>query len=329
MDVQIKNLTMTFDTQKAVDDLSATIHSGEMVSLLGPSGCGKSTTLMLLAGLHKPTSGEILFGGKDVTKIEAEHRGIGMVFQNYALYPHFSVLKNILFPLKMLKVPKKEALERAMDMAKMVQIEALIDRKPSQLSGGQQQRVAIARALVKRPNLLLLDEPLSNLDARLRLEMREEIRRIQLEVGITAIFVTHDQEEAMSISDRIMLMKDGKLQQESTPQEMYRRPVNLFAAKFIGAPPINILIRDDETLGIRPEHLYFTEESPFFTGTATHIENIGKDTIIRIKSDSNATETLLLITPAETTIKLGDPCKLGVKPENIHHFDTKTEERKD
>lgn len=232
---------MRFDQTTAVDHLNVTIAEGKLVSLLGPSGCGKSTTLYMLAGLYQPTEGEIYFGDRIVNKIEPEHREIGMVFQNYALYPHLTVLKNILFPLKMAKVPKKEAEERAKEMAALVQIDHLLDRKPSQLSGGQQQRVAIARALVKKPKLLLLDEPLSNLDARLRLEMREEIRRIQQEVGITTIFVTHDQEEAMSISDQVLLMKDGKKQQYSAPQDMYDYPINKFVTQFLGNPPINLM----------------------------------------------------------------------------------------
>ena len=319
MNIELKNLQMHFDAVKAVDDVSVLIKSGEMVSLLGPSGCGKSTTLMMLAGLYRPTGGQIMFGNENVTKVAAEKRGIGMVFQNYALYPHLTVLKNILFPLKMLKVPKAQALARAMAMAEMVKIEHLINRKPGQLSGGQQQRVAIARALVKEPKLLLLDEPLSNLDARLRLEMREEIRRIQLEVGITAIFVTHDQEEAMSISDRIILMKDGKLQQDSPPQDMYRFPVNTFAAQFIGSPPINMLVREQIEYGIRPEHFFLTTDGEsFFEGEVSHKETIGRDTLIRVK---NGMETVRALIDADQNIQLGDQCRLGVKKQNIHMFD--------
>jgi ABC-type sugar transport system ATPase subunit len=308
----------------AVNNFTATIKSGEMVSLLGPSGCGKSTTLMLLAGLYRPTAGEIHFGDENVTKVEAEKRGIGMVFQNYALYPHLTVRKNILFPLKMKRTPRAEAQRRMLDIAKLVQIEHLLDRKPGQLSGGQQQRVAIARALVKEPKLLLLDEPLSNLDARLRLEMREEIRRIQLEVGITAIFVTHDQEEAMSISDRIMLMKDGVLQQESHPQEMYRRPVNTFAAEFIGSPPINMLTRQGQRIGIRPEHLSLVDNDGFFSGEVSHLETIGRDTLIRVKSRQDNNETVRAFVDGDTRLRIGDFCHLAAKDENIHRFDPET-----
>ena len=241
MKIKLENLYKTFEDTIAVNNLNLEIKDGELISILGPSGCGKSTTLFLIAGLHSPDSGNIYFGDKIVNKVEAEDRGIGMVFQNYALYPHMSVLKNIMFPLEMQGFNKKEREEMAIEMAKITKIEEFLNRKPSQLSGGQQQRVAIARALVKKPKILLLDEPLSNLDARLRIEMREEIKRIQKEVNITTIFVTHDQEEAMSISDRILLMKDGICQQYDTPKNMYTKPKNKFVAKFLGNPPINFI----------------------------------------------------------------------------------------
>ena len=220
MEVRLEGITKSFGDFTAVNNLNVTIEDGTLAGLLGPSGCGKSTTLYMIAGLEKPTSGRIYFGDEDVTDLPAEKRGIGLVFQNYALYPHMTVRQNIMFPLENAKVPKAEALKIAQEMADLVQIGHLMDRKPGELSGGQQQRVAIARAIAKKPRVLLLDEPLSNLDARLRLETREEIRRIQQETGITTIFVTHDQEEAMSITDSIVLMKDGVLQQKEAPQEI-------------------------------------------------------------------------------------------------------------
>ena len=241
MKVTLEHLTKRFTDVTAVSDFSATLEHGELISLLGPSGCGKSTILNMLAGILPVTSGRILFDDDDVTNMPPEKRGIGLVFQNYALYPHMTVMQNICFPLEVQKVPKKERLERAMEIAKLVHVDAMLKRRPAQLSGGQQQRVAIARALVKNPRLLLLDEPLSNLDARLRLEMREEIRRIQQRTGVTTIFVTHDQEEAMSISDRIVLMKLGVLQQNDLPQNLYNQPANQFVADFLGNPPINNL----------------------------------------------------------------------------------------
>ena len=252
MKVVLQNLTKRFPNRNkkgddviAVNDFNFEIPDGKLIGLLGPSGCGKSTTLNLICGLETPTSGKILFGDDDVTRLPPESRGVGLVFQNYALYPHLTVLDNILFPLQNLrgaeKLTRQQMQEKALTAAKLVQIDQLLERKPSELSGGQQQRVAITRALVKMPRVLLLDEPLSNLDARLRLQTREEIRRIQQETGITTIFVTHDQDEAMSISDMIVVMKDGVVQQIGQPQDVYDSPVNLFVATFLGTPPINVL----------------------------------------------------------------------------------------
>lgn len=268
MKVTLQNLTKKFPSRNkkqpadviAVNDFTFEIPDGVLLGLLGPSGCGKSTTLNLLSGLQKPTSGRIFFGDDDVTDLPAENRGVGLVFQNYALYPHLTVRQNITFPLENRtgkdKLTRQQMADMALEAAKLVQIEELMDRKPKELSGGQQQRVAIARALVKMPRILLLDEPLSNLDARLRLQTREEIRRIQKATGITTVFVTHDQEEAMSISDLIVVMKDGVVQQIGKPQAVYDSPVNLFVAKFLGTPPINVF--DGE---VKDEHLYIGEEA--------------------------------------------------------------------
>ena len=268
MKVTLQNLTKKFPSRNkkqpadviAVNDFTFEIPDGVLLGLLGPSGCGKSTTLNLLSGLQKPTSGRIFFGDDDVTDLPAENRGVGLVFQNYALYPHLTVRQNITFPLENRtgkdKLTHQQMADRALEAAKLVQIEELMDRKPKELSGGQQQRVAIARALVKMPRILLLDEPLSNLDARLRLQTREEIRRIQKATGITTVFVTHDQEEAMSISDLIVVMKDGVVQQIGKPQAVYDSPVNLFVAKFLGTPPINVF--DGE---VKDGHLYIGEEA--------------------------------------------------------------------
>ena len=268
MKVTLQNLTKKFPSRNkkqpadviAVNDFTFEIPDGVLLGLLGPSGCGKSTTLNLLSGLQKPTSGRIFFGDDDVTDLPAENRGVGLVFQNYALYPHLTVRQNITFPLENRtgkdKLTHQQMADMALEAAKLVQIEELMDRKPKELSGGQQQRVAIARALVKMPRILLLDEPLSNLDARLRLQTREEIRRIQKATGITTVFVTHDQEEAMSISDLIVVMKDGVVQQIGKPQAVYDSPVNLFVAKFLGTPPINVF--DGE---VKDGHLYISEEA--------------------------------------------------------------------
>ncbi|MCH4057157.1 MAG: ABC transporter ATP-binding protein [Lactobacillaceae bacterium] len=273
MEVTFKDVSLSYDgTREILHHLNFTIPEGTLVSILGPSGCGKSTTLMMISGLLAPTSGKIFFGDKDVTKQDALARKVGMVFQNYALYPHLTVLENIMFPLKMAKVKKPERKKRALELAKLVHVEDQINKKPGALSGGQQQRVAIARALAKEPSLLLLDEPLSNLDARLRIEMREEIRRIQQETGVTTIFVTHDQDEALHISDHIMVLNNGDMQQFSSAETLYDNPSNLFVAKFIGEPVINTLaiadfqgeldqhvpadiLKQAVSVGIRPEAL--------------------------------------------------------------------------
>ena len=241
MKVTLKNVTKKFGSTVAVNNFSATFPDGHLICLLGPSGCGKSTVLNILCGILDVTSGQVFFDNEDVTSLSPEQRNIGMVFQNYALYPHLTVLENIAFPLEVQKVNKKIRIEKAKEIAKLVHVESLLHRYPGELSGGQQQRVAIARALIKNPKLLLMDEPLSNLDARLRLEMREEIRRIQIETGVTTIFVTHDQDEAMSISDSIILMKDGNLAQEGLCNDLYNQPNSKFVADFLGNPPINVV----------------------------------------------------------------------------------------
>ena len=241
MKVTLKNVTKKFGSTVAVNNFSATFPDGHLICLLGPSGCGKSTVLNILCGILDVTSGQVFFDNEDVTSLSPEQRNIGMVFQNYALYPHLTVLENIAFPLEVQKVNKKIRIEKAKEIASLVHVETLLHRYPGELSGGQQQRVAIARALIKNPKLLLMDEPLSNLDARLRLEMREEIRRIQIETGVTTIFVTHDQDEAMSISDSIILMKDGKLAQEGLCNDLYNQPNSKFVADFLGNPPINVV----------------------------------------------------------------------------------------
>ena len=241
MRITLQNLTKRFGETVAVDDLSVTFPSGKLTAILGPSGCGKTTTLNLISGIVPVSEGKVFFDDKNVTALPPEGRGIGLVFQNYALYPHMTVLQNICFPMEMKKTPKKERLARAGKLGELVHITSLMNRKPAELSGGQQQRVAIARALAKEPDVLLLDEPLSNLDAKLRVEMREEIRRIQRESKITTVFVTHDQEEASSIADEIILLKDGVLQQQDSPRRLYDEPANLFVADFLGTPTINQL----------------------------------------------------------------------------------------
>lgn len=351
MEIKLKNLTKVFQSKKeeetiAVDNLDIEIPSGQLTGLLGPSGCGKSTTLYMISGLLRPTQGEIYFGNENVTPVPPEERGIGLVFQNYALYPHMTVRQNILFPLENVKMDKQESLEKAQEIADLVGIGHLMNRKPKQLSGGQQQRVAIARALVKSPRVLLLDEPLSNLDARLRLQTREEIKRIQRDTGITTIFVTHDQEEAMSISDEIVVLREGVTQQVGRPQEVYDNPANLFVAKFLGTPPINIFdgeIKDgrlmigdadiakkdledrEVTIGIRPEGFKMVERSKF-KAEVDLVETIGRDTTLIIKHPNDETQTFRAIVDADYGVEPGDTVKFNVKPHKMHIFDKETGE---
>ena len=361
MKIVLENLTKIFPSRNkksgdevvAVNNFNFTIPDGKLIGLLGPSGCGKSTTLYMISGLQKPTSGKIYFGDDDVTQMSTENRGIGLVFQNYALYPHMTVKQNILFPLQNLtgkdKLSKEAMFKRAYEAAKLVQIETLMDRKPSELSGGQQQRVAIARALVKYPRVLLLDEPLSNLDARLRLQTREEIRRIQKETGITTVFVTHDQEEAMSISDMIVVMKLGIVQQIGQPQEVYDNPANLFVAKFLGTPPINVfsgrveggkLFIDDDavldvpgvadqevTVGIRPEGFVLDENGPMKC-QLTNVEIMGRDVSVvsTHKASLNPLVRSIINSDLKVDVSRGEMC-YTLKPHKVFLFKKDTEER--
>ena len=282
--IHIDNLRKEFDgAVVALDGVSITIEDGSFVALLGPSGCEKTTTLNCLAGLLEPSEGKIFFGGKDVTEAAPRDRNIGMVFQSYALYPHLKVIDNIAFPLKQKKVPKAKRHERAREIARKLKIEPLLARKPAQLSGGQQQRVAMARALVKEPDILLLDEPMSNLDERLKIEIREEIRRIQQEVGVTSVIVTHDQEEAMAIADKIAILDAGKIQQYDTPAALYHSPANLFVANFMGAPPMNFIDatimqtpQRPKSLGLLPHALMFVGDG-FETPVPERLEEILND----------------------------------------------------
>lgn len=302
------------------------------MSLLGPSGCGKSTTLFMLAGIHTPTAGNIYFEDKNVTKTAPEKRNIGMVFQNYALYPHMTVLQNVMFPLKMHGVKRKERQARAMETLELVEIAHLSARKPSQLSGGQQQRVAIARAIVRQPEVLLLDEPLSNLDAKLRLTMREEIRRIQQELGITTVFVTHDQEEAMSISDRIIVMNNGNIVQHGHPNELYDNPNSEFVADFVGSPQINsfnlskvdfqhtpfntYIDAETRVLKIRPEHFYIDDKG--ISAEVSIIEQKGKDTLV-VASHKN--HVIRFYIDKHYPLEVGQTIYLNARPEHVLRFD--------
>lgn len=361
MKVVLQDLTKIFPSRSkdgkevvAVNKFNFEIPDGKLIGLLGPSGCGKSTTLYMICGLQKPTSGKIFFGEDDVTELAPENRGVGLVFQNYALYPHMTVKQNILFPLQNFKgkdkLTKTQMLERAYEAAKLVQIDELMNRKPSELSGGQQQRVAIARALVKMPRVLLLDEPLSNLDARLRLQTREEIKRIQRETHITTVFVTHDQEEAMSISDFIVVMKLGVVQQIGEPQSVYDDPTNLFVAKFLGTPPINVFqgkvvgeklyINDDAvldvkgvedqnvTVGIRPEGFIYNPDGPLHC-KLRNIEVMGRDVSVVSVNVASVNPQIRSIVDADNKIVADEEgnVRFSLKPHKVFIFKEETEER--
>ena len=347
MKITIEHLTKDFGSTIAVNDFNAVIESGELIALLGPSGCGKSTMLNMISGILPSSTGRILFDEDDVTDVTPEKRGVGLVFQNYALYPHMTVLENIAFPLEIKKVKKAEREAKAIEMAKLVHVDMLLDRKPKQLSGGQQQRVAIARALIKNPRVLLLDEPLSNLDARLRIEMREEIRRIQQETQVTTIFVTHDQEEAMSISDHIVLMKDGFLQQVARPQELYDEPANCFVADFLGNPPINkthgvvsngkiVLDGGCEveldaaknlpegkkvTLSMRAEAIVIDEDLKNTEGTVIETYVMGKEVLAYVELGDYKVRAYI---PAEKSFGKGQKVTVGLKKRGVFVFDAET-----
>ncbi|MBR0157893.1 MAG: ABC transporter ATP-binding protein [Clostridia bacterium] len=337
----------------AVSDFNFEIPDGKLIGLLGPSGCGKSTALNLICGLEEPTEGRIYFGDEDVTDLAPEHRGVGLVFQNYALYPHMTVRENIRFPLTNLKgsakLTKEEMNARVERAASLVQITELLERKPSEMSGGQQQRVAIARALVKTPQVLLLDEPLSNLDARLRLQTREEIRKIQRETKVTTIFVTHDQEEAMSISDLIIVMKKGVVQQIGAPQDVYDDPANLFVAKFLGTPAINVFkgevrggqlfiggsavldvpgVRDGGVwTGIRPEGFIPDSNGPF-ESDLLGIEVMGRDITVLSGHPDAENPVVRSIISSDRRIDTSSPTvRFRLKPYKVFLFDDATEER--
>jgi inositol-phosphate transport system ATP-binding protein len=357
MKIELKNICKSFDKKSnTINNLNLTIEDGEFVALLGPSGCGKTTTMLMIAGIYKPNSGEIYFNNQPVNDLEPKDRNIGMVFQSYALYPHMTVLENIAFPLKQQRVAKEERIERVKQAAEMVQLGHLLDRKPSELSGGQQQRVSLARAIVKKPAVLLLDEPLSNLDARLKIEMREEISRIQKELGITTIMVTHDQEEAMTMADRIAVMKEGQLIQYSTPMELYNWPKNYFVAQFIGTPPMNFLegrlsksigkyqLQLNETtieldgeflyesdrntldvsVGIRPHDLELGYHGDIrIEGVVSLVEPIGHSQLVNVKVGS--TQVRFFSEP-NSKMKRGSKVQLSAAIESVQLFDRVTGE---
>ncbi len=351
MRLTLENLTKKWGSVVGAENINLQVEDGEFVAFLGPSGCGKTTTLLMIAGIYKPTAGVIKFDDRVMNKVPPKDRNVGMVFQSYALYPHMTVYENLTFPMKLKKVPEKEMKERAQHIADLMGIGHLMERKPGQLSGGQQQRVALGRALVKQPDLLLFDEPLSNLDARLRLTMRAEIKRLQLELGITSVYVTHDQVEAMTMADRIAVMKDGHLQAFSPPNVLYDQPATLFIAGFIGNPPMNFLEvevvqegdryvarrkgfelaippqrgkpvagRGRVILGIRPEDIALGAEG--IPGEVYVIEPLGRDDLIDVLVGD---EHLRVLADPDIGLKLGDRVHLQPNASRVQFFDPETE----
>ncbi|MEA3349748.1 MAG: ABC transporter ATP-binding protein [Chloroflexota bacterium] len=360
MKVELKNLSKRWGPVVGADSVSLEIKDAELVAFLGPSGCGKTTTLLMVAGIYKPNEGEILFDDRVVNHVQPKDRNIGMVFQSYALYPHMTVFQNISYPLKLKKIPKDEMQRRTQRVADMMGIGHLMGRKPAQLSGGQQQRVALGRSLVKEPGLLLFDEPLSNLDARLRLSMRGEIKRLQVDLGITSIYVTHDQVEAMTMADRIAVMKHGKLQAYAPPDELYDKPRTLFIGGFVGNPPMNFIevevVRENDDyhartegidliipaergkkaaakgqviMGIRSEDItiasaeHGTEADDSIAGEVHIVEPLGRDDLIDVHIGEN--NVRVLADPA-LRLKRGTNSILGFNVNKVQFFDSQTEQ---
>ena len=352
MRILLEGVSKSFGATPVIENLDLEVRDGEMMALLGPSGCGKTTTLLSICGIHRISAGRILFGEREVGDWPPQRRNVGVVFQNYALYPHLTVYENIAFPLRVRKESHREIDAKITGIVSILRVGELLDRRPAQLSGGQQQRVALARALVRNPDVLLMDEPLVNLDAGLRLDMRGEIRRIQRETGITAILVTHDQAEAMSMCDRIALMHEGKIQQEDAPKEMYERPVNVFVAGFLGSPPISFyegkiaegrfegrggrgggsisfelsdpirraagVSEQKATLGIRPENF-----QPGFgltvEGEVAVVEPAGRETVFSVRLGDG--QTLRSIQNGSPSVHPGDRVHWGIEREALLFFD--------
>ncbi len=346
MHITLEGVSKSFGQTPVVENLSLEIENGEMMALLGPSGCGKTTTLLCISGIHRISAGRILFGQREVHKLKPQERNVGIVFQNYALYPHLSIYENIAFPLRIRKETQKEIKEKVEEIASVLRVSELLDRRPAQLSGGQQQRIALARALVREPDVLLLDEPLANLDATLRLEMRAEVRRIQQETKVSAILVTHDQVEAMSMCDRIALIQEGQIRQVGTPTEMYEEPKTKFVASFLGHPPISFcegIVKDGQfkagpihfhlpedirptssesetriTIGIRPEHFKPAHEVKV-KGTIAFIEPLGRETIIDIMLSNGM--LIRSVYDAKPPFAIGDSVQWGIDKESLLYFD--------
>ncbi|KFE33864.1 ABC transporter ATP-binding protein [Thioclava atlantica] len=322
-EVRLSRIRKVFGAVEIFADLSLTVPEGSFTVLVGPSGCGKSTLLRMIAGLEEPTEGRIEIGGRDVTDAEPSDRGISMVFQSYALFPHMTVAQNIDFGLRLAKVPAAERERRVAQAAQILDLERYLDRKPAALSGGQRQRVAIGRSIVRNPAVFLFDEPLSNLDAALRNQMRVELAELHNRLDATMIYVTHDQVEAMTLADQIVVMNAGRIEQVGSPSELYERPATTFVARFIGSPRMNLLEgavaaeHGAAICGIRPEHLTLTEDGPW-AGTVTVAEYLGNETVIHVQSDLG---DLIVRQPGQVRLAAGTPIRLTPDLSQIHRFD--------
>jgi len=317
--VELRGIEKHFGNVKAVDGVNLSINKGELLVILGPSGCGKTTTMRMIAGLETPTAGEIIIGNRNVTKLPPRDREIAMVFQSYALYPHLTVFENIAFPLQAKKEPKDAIKTKVENSAGILSIEHLLQRKPRQLSGGERQRVALCRALVKEPEVLLLDEPLSNLDAKLRASARDELQRFQRRTGITTIFVTHDQVEAMGMGDRIVVMSQGRIRQIGTPPEVYHDSADTFVATFLGSPGMNIMDHDGFQVGFRPEQFVPEEvankqqDLVTFPFNVSRVEYLGADQLLYGRMDNTPEDTLIVS-------KLSSEIHVSIEPGNTYDF---------
>lgn len=330
--IEICNLAKHWGDVRAVDDVSFQVPQGTLTVLLGPSGCGKSTLLRMIAGLEDVSAGEVHINGRDITHQDAAKRGVSMVFQSYALFPHLSVRENILFGLKVRKVAEDERTKRLHEAARMVGLEDLLDRKPANLSGGQRQRVALARTIVADQPVCLMDEPLSNLDAKLRAEMRDEIHTLQRKLKLTMVYVTHDQTEAMSLADQVVLLKDGRVEQIGMPSELYETPASTFAARFLGMPPMNVMRIDQlkgdalngtipkgprgTMLGVRPENIYIAKKG--LPVEISAVDYMGAETVLRLK---HGKQDLMARINGRTKAALGDKLHVAWKAKDIHLFD--------
>ncbi|UUM32863.1 sn-glycerol-3-phosphate import ATP-binding protein UgpC [Vibrio japonicus] len=335
---------------QAIQKLNLDINDGELVVLVGPSGCGKSTLLRMIAGLEEISSGELKIDSTTVNDLEPGERDIAMVFQNYALYPHMTVYNNMAYGLRNRKTPKKEIERLVNEAAKMLELDHLLDRKPKQLSGGQRQRVAMGRAIVRQPKVFLFDEPLSNLDAKLRVQMRLEIKKLQRRLGTTSVYVTHDQVEAMTLADKLVVLNQGNVEQVGTPLDLYDFPASMFVATFIGSPSMNILEGEvtarglklgdalyplptdslnlgEIQIGLRPEHLTIVQDNPWFEVNVELIEALGADLLLYCAMQGDDAQKLVVRVDGHSKIDIGDRLGVGIKPQHIHLFDSQTQKR--